>query len=61
MSSSCNGVCHRQKREAVKGFHTGQKYCRVCTIYITTDKIFCSCCTRKYRASKRNKRKRYSC
>ena len=57
MSCSCNGICIRQKSEPVKGFHTGQKYCSICSIYITTDKIFCVCCNRKYRTKKRNRRK----
>ena len=55
MSCSCKGTCLKQKREAVKGFHTGQKYCSVCTIYITTEKIFCPCCNKKYRTASRSK------
>ena len=58
MSCGCNGLCHRQKRESVKGFHTGQKYCSICTIYITTNKIFCPCGTRKYRINKKSKNKK---
>ncbi len=55
MSCYCKGVCSREKAEPVKGFHTGQKYCSVCTIYITTEKIFCPCCKRKYRVKKRSR------
>lgn len=55
MSCSCNGICSRQKGESVRGFHTGQKYCSVCTIYITTEKLFCPCCNRKYRTKKRSR------
>ncbi len=55
MSCSCNGICDRQQREQVKGFATGQKYCSVCTLYITTNFIYCSCCGRKYRTKKRSR------
>ena len=55
MSCSCNGICTRQKSEPVRGFHTGQKYCSVCTIYITTEKTFCQCCNRKYRTKMRSR------
>ena len=55
MTCSCNGLCCRQKSEAVKGFHTGQKYCSVCIKYITTDSILCSCCHKKYRIKKRSR------
>lgn len=55
MSCSCNGYCNRQKAEPVKGFARGQKYCSICTIYITTNEIFCPCCHRKYRTTKRSR------
>ena len=55
MSSSCNGICFREKSEPVKGFAKGQKYCSVCTTYITTEKICCPCCKRKYRTKKRSR------
>jgi len=55
MSCICNGICDRQKAEPVKGYVNGQKYCSVCTIYITTKEIFCPCCHRKYRVKKRSR------
>lgn len=55
MSCSCNGICFREKSEPVKGFAKGQKYCSVCTVYFTTEKIFCPCCNRKYRTKKRSR------
>ncbi|HUT06290.1 MAG TPA: hypothetical protein VMW74_06345 [Nitrosopumilaceae archaeon] len=58
MSCSCNGICSRQKIEPVKGFASGQKYCSVCAIYITTENVFCQCCKRKYRTKKRSRWKK---
>ncbi len=55
MSCSCNGICSRQKTEPVRGFHKGQKYCSVCTLYITTEEPICFCCNRKYRIKKRSR------
>ena len=55
MSCSCNGLCLRQKAEPVKGFATGQKYCSVCRIYITTSNLLCNCCKRRYRTKKKDK------
>jgi len=55
MTCSCNSMCYRMKSEPVRGFHTGQKYCSVCRIYITTNSILCLCCHKKYRVRKRSR------
>lgn len=58
MSCSCNGICLRFQQEQVKGFATGQKYCSVCVMYITTELLYCFCCNRKYRTKKRSRWKK---
>jgi len=54
---SCKGSCkgsNDRKKESIKGYHRGQRYCSTCNFYIMTDELFCICCHRMYRRGKRH-------
>ena len=52
---SCKGLCdHEIKKEPIRGYHTGQRYCRMCNYYIETKGLFCNCCRKMYRRGKRH-------
>jgi len=49
---SCRDICNH--KESIKGYDKGQRYCRMCSYYIETDELFCICCHKMYRRSKRH-------
>jgi len=52
---SCKGMCeHSIKRESIKGYHRGQRFCAMCKYFIETDELFCICCRKMYRRGKRH-------
>lgn len=50
---SCKGLCDGIQKESIRGYDKGQRYCRECNYYIKTDELFCKCCHKMYRRSKR--------
>ena len=49
----CKDICNCFEKEHIKGYDKGQRYCKMCSYYMVTEKLFCQCCNKMYRRSKR--------
>ena len=51
----CKGLCDNNKdTQWKKGYHSGQRYCKACNLYLETSDLMCNCCKNWLRRKKRH-------
>lgn len=59
MPFSCKGICdipNQSNNQFIIGYDNGQRYCRTCVFYPTTDSFRCNCCNQVLRQTSRYQR-----